>query len=77
MKKMILVALIAILLIGGMVLVSCTENTACPGDGKCKKGSNVFGEIAEITNCYLLGGSIGSVTEAVCLPASAKNCACK
>ena len=33
MKKMILVAMIAILLVGGMVLVSC--NTNCPGDGKC------------------------------------------
>jgi len=35
MKKMILVLMIAILLVCGMVLVSC-GNPACPGDGKCK-----------------------------------------
>jgi len=82
MNKFVIVALIAAILIGGMILVSCTENTACPGDGKCKKGSNFIGEVAELTNCYSFGsigstGSIGSVTESDCLPGSTKKCACR
>ncbi|MCL2210572.1 MAG: hypothetical protein FWB95_01475 [Treponema sp.] len=34
-NKFVIVALIAAILVGGMVLVSCA-NPDCPGDGKCE-----------------------------------------
>jgi len=49
-NKFLVVALIAILLAVGMVLVSCDEdildfpNANCPGDGKCEIDLESWGE---------------------------------
>jgi len=68
-NKFLIVALIAILLAGGMVLVSC-ENSACPGDGKCEIGlNNLFGT----GNCYWTN-DLGVYD---CMPGSATKCKCK
>jgi len=47
-NKFVIVALIAVLLIGGMVLVSCGK---CPGDGKCEFNN---------PSSWCFTGSIGS-----------------
>jgi len=70
MKKLVIVALIAAILIGGMVMVSCA-NSACPGDGKCELGLN---NLLGVGNCYWDVSSVGVYD---CMPGSTTKCACK
>jgi len=72
MKKFVIVALIAAILVGGMIMVSCA-NPACPGDGKCETPSSLLDILNEFTNCYWSN----SVNESDCLPGSTSKCACR
>jgi len=40
-SKILVVALIGLLMVGGLVLVGCDE-AGCPSDGKCRIGSDSF-----------------------------------
>jgi len=72
MKNMVVLALISLLLVGGMVLMSCNNNPACSGNGRCdRKSVWVFGAFE---NCYIMSTII---SEDDCLPRSASECACR
>jgi len=76
MKKIVILALISLLLVSGMVLMSCDNNPACSGDGRCSRKAGFLGKGGEYDNCYNFSYSL-IVTELDCLPRSASECACK
>ncbi|MDR0456793.1 MAG: hypothetical protein LBH20_08950 [Treponema sp.] len=58
MKKIIVLAMVAILLASGLVLASCG---GCPGDGKCQLSKGNL--CKEITKC---AATLKSATDAKC-----------